>query len=179
MTPQGLANVVKAAHAIGECKFSMPLWFSYPREWQDMIVAALEAFGAAQASPVRNAIYLAAKEGNLQFWRAQAAQEKAYNTWKSEGFIGECPQLMKGTLVDYIADAVMSSLVPSTQEKPLSFCSQCGGKDPDCYICGTVVASTEGKSIVFKICSDLGISSDHDHRTWRQIRGAIERSLKP
>jgi hypothetical protein len=96
-----------------------------------------------QAAPERNDVYLAAKEGNLQFWRAQAAQEKAYNTWKSEVFIGECPQLMKGTLVDYIADAVMSSLVPSTWQP--SFCSRCGGKDPDCYICGTAVASTEGK----------------------------------
>jgi hypothetical protein len=220
MTPHELAEIIRRAHAIGERKENQVGIENYPREWQDMIVAALEAFGDAQAPVItdemlnahikalgdwaeaftaeresgvpvdcdisqedadffneeerkrlrigyeaalavtstqdkplregqvaleRNVVYLAAKEGNLQFWRAQAAQEKAYNTWKSEGFIGECPQLMKGTLVDYIADAVMSSLVPSTQEKPLSFCSRCGGKDPDCYICGTVTASTEGK----------------------------------
>ncbi|MDB5733235.1 MAG: hypothetical protein JWQ03_3130 [Variovorax sp.] len=77
---------------------------------RDAVVAALRA--QAQGEPVawRSLIHGAAKEGNLTFWRASAAQEKAYSEWKSGGFLGDCPQMMTGTLVDYITDAILAAL---------------------------------------------------------------------
>jgi hypothetical protein len=49
MTPHHLAAIIRRAHAIGEHPENQCWTHVYPREWQDMIVAALEAFGAAQA----------------------------------------------------------------------------------------------------------------------------------
>jgi hypothetical protein len=49
ITPHQLAATVRRAHAIGERKENQIGIENYPREWQDMIVAALEALGAAQA----------------------------------------------------------------------------------------------------------------------------------
>jgi hypothetical protein len=135
-----LAAIIRRAHAIGERKENQVGIENYPREWQCMIVAALEAFGAAQAPRVTVDV----------------------NSVR-DGAFGECAKLIteltlkhgRATGTDYeqgvqdhgyrLLHQVRALAVSSTQEKPLSFCSRCGGKDPDCYICGTVVASTEGK----------------------------------
>jgi hypothetical protein len=52
MTPHQLADIIRRAHAIGEHPENQCWTHVYPREWQDMIVAALEAFGAAPTSKV-------------------------------------------------------------------------------------------------------------------------------
>jgi ribA/ribD-fused uncharacterized protein len=293
MTPQGLANVVKAAHAIGERKENQIGIENYPREWQGMIVTALEAFGAGRgelrtfdtsqttlrrsgnvftitcedgAIANRVADHLRSPNAALEaFGAAQAEQvlgfikpdndrqvffyeqdfyvlsnfsafrlrwqdrrfdtsEAAYHwekfcgrepnvavriiearsaheafkiaeankhlrrsdwddvkveimrgilrakadqheyvrrkllatgdreliedSWR-DGFWGWGPnrdgQNMLGKLWMEVRAELRSSPLPSTHEKPLSLCSRCGGNDPDCYICGTMVASTEGK----------------------------------
>jgi hypothetical protein len=50
--------------------------------------------------------------------------------------------LGRNSLAQAIAKEIRALALPSTQEKPLNVCPRCGGSDPDCYICGTVVAST-------------------------------------
>lgn len=48
-------------------------------------------------------------------------------------------------LVDALAEILA---LPDDLEKPASFCSRCGGSDPDCYICGKSAltsAQREGK----------------------------------
>lgn len=78
----------------------------------ELIDAALARLGYAPRSdfPNRDTIYAAAKEGNLAFWRASAAQTQAYHEWKSRDYEGECAQKMNGTIVDYITDAVLAAI---------------------------------------------------------------------
>jgi hypothetical protein len=126
MIPHQLAEIIRRAHAIGERKENQIGIENYPREWQEMIVAALEAFGDAQRRQVT--------PGWIDAAALQAAREIAAITWT---YTSKVPAIQVIVAREMMRAA---SQVPSTQEKPLSFCSRCGGKDPDCYICGTVVA---------------------------------------
>jgi hypothetical protein len=47
--PHQLADIIRRAHAIGARQENQVGIENYPREWHDMIVAALESFGAAKA----------------------------------------------------------------------------------------------------------------------------------
>jgi hypothetical protein len=152
MTPHQLAAIIRSAHAIGERKENQVGIENYPREWQDMIVAALEAFGAAQASTWRP-IETAPKDGTIVLaWWLNGEQHtgstdgvKWFPAWEHQDTNWMLPQLWK-PLVDpdeATERTAVALAVSSTQEKPLSFCSRCGGNDPDCYICGTVGALTD------------------------------------
>jgi hypothetical protein len=93
--------------------------------------AALEAFGSAQAEQ---------DQTDRLIKEAFAAGFEAF-----PGPTG-CWDREKIKLQARAEAAKYASSIPSTQEKPLSICSRCGClRDPDCYICGTVVSSTEGK----------------------------------
>jgi hypothetical protein len=245
MTPHQLAEIIRRAHAIGERRENQVGIENYPREWQDMIVAALEAFGAAQAGReapgwidaaalqsareiaaitwtytskvaaiqgiVAREMMRTALEGaaqaplayrldhptrGIELFICKPSEDWAGRGWKvtplyaspvpstwqpietapKDGTIFLAVQRTWWTPVNgdhrWVNSCVFesrwlfeneafwdgdhspthwaplptfASTVPSTQVKPLSVCSRCGGKDPDCYICGTVVASTEGK----------------------------------
>jgi hypothetical protein len=69
----------------------------------------------AQAAPNREAIHQAAKNGNLQYWRDSEAQRLAFDEWRLGGYVGDCPQLAKGSIVDYITDAVVAALPAPVQ----------------------------------------------------------------
>lgn len=86
-----------------------------------LIVHAVNALPVApldreKIAPDRSALRLAAKEGNLQFWRDQAAQQASHAAWKAGGFVGDCPQHIKGTVLDYIVDAILAVLSPVSGE---------------------------------------------------------------
>jgi hypothetical protein len=133
---------------------------------QDMIVEALEAFGAAKAPKVLSwARPLGATMDSMRKYVWETGLASLGDTilvWVNEGdfwqlTLNGCelkeyknPEPMPGEPGPFVkADEIdrPSSLTSTNhlQEKPLSVCSRCGGKDPDCYICGTVTASTEGK----------------------------------
>jgi hypothetical protein len=229
MTPQGLANVVKAAHAIGERQENKVGIENFPREWQDMIVAVLEAFGAAQAPretgwlvewpeddnvPVRwwnpNIGWMRDANKAMRFCRECDAADYINGTghWTSNVkptehiFLSPVPSAQKnikpnvdvmardliaageneyaqtpsqpteamlnaardwsrkkyGTPIgDDAATGCWLAMHAASPVKPLSVCSRCGGKDPDCYICGTVVSSTEGKTKLIEPIDSAGM----------------------
>jgi hypothetical protein len=226
MTPHQLADIIRRAHAIGEHPENQYWTHVYPREWRDMIVAALEAFGAAQAEP---------KHDHRVYFGCECCEEHAPEngvncredigvmpdgTWLCDGCYSDCDKSAYGMIAsdvddfefprfedlprpavyalpstqenagaaqaekearekeitrlatieecarvaDYyasvcietttaerdgyarnratlVAEKIRALALPSTQEKPLSVCSRCEGKDPDCCICGTA----EGK----------------------------------
>lgn len=72
---------------------------------------------AAQAvrEPNREVIHQAAKNGNLQYWRDSEAQRVAFNEWRAGGYVGDCPQIAKGSIVDYITDAVVAAIAAPVQ----------------------------------------------------------------
>jgi hypothetical protein len=203
MTPHQLAEIIRRAHAIGEHPENQYWTHVYPREWQDMIVAALEALGVSNKivkaletalvqwnnyadigeEGAEDSRLIRTDEGDLYHecrrtlaaaklalegqknvkqnvdaleafgdaqagqvtpgWidaaALQAAREIAAITWT---YTSKVPAIQVIVAREMMRAA---SQMTSTQEKLLSVCSQCGGKDPDCCICGTVVASTEGK----------------------------------
>lgn len=73
--------------------------------------------GAAQSptQPGREAIHQAAKDGNLQYWRDSEAQRVAFDEWRVGGYVGDCPQIAKGSIVDYITDAIVAVLAVPVQ----------------------------------------------------------------
>ena len=129
MTPHQLAATVRRAHAIGSRQENQIGVENYPREWQDMIVAALEAFGAAQAPTLPAKV-----SDDLLTVGARAAYELDWGTSNFDK-IPKAQQDCWRRGLEASLKAMSASLVPSTQEKPVSFCSRCGGKDPGCYIC--------------------------------------------
>lgn len=46
--------------------------------------------------------------GAGQYWVDSRLQEDAYNKWAAGGFQGECPQMSKGAITDYITRAVLA-----------------------------------------------------------------------
>ena len=225
VTPHQLAEIIRRAHAIGEREENQIGIENYPREWQDMIVTALEALGAAQTPTgqhdtiylrgwnegVERAAELLEEEGSgtpaekirvlldrafpvpstqeKPLRKGQAAPSDAFIDafHKAEGSFIEAYEAPResGVAMDldisqddadaFNAEArnsfrrAWASALTSTQEKPLSVCSRCGGKDPDCYICGAVVASTHRRGAC-QLCgqiSDLKCGpSRFGHETW-------------
>lgn len=43
--------------------------------------------------------------GVHQYWDDAGQQQVAFNRWKDRGFEGECPQISKGSIVDYVVRA--------------------------------------------------------------------------
>jgi hypothetical protein len=180
MTPHQLAEIIRRAHAIGERKENQIGIDNYPREWQYMIVAVLEAYAAAQG-PIdcddddrmeRISVLICSLQKVLeQFgdtcvyirrgglaWGAVALNrrddDKKHGVFDLQAQHDRDLEQRAGQVERLIADRnrwmerameaeAKESVIPLTQEKPLSVCSRCGGKDPDCYICGTVTASTD------------------------------------
>jgi hypothetical protein len=85
------------------------------QEQRERAERAEGVLGAAQAAPNREAIHQAAKNGNLQYWRDSEAQRLAFDEWRLGGYVGDCPQLAKGSIVDYITDAVVAALPAPVQ----------------------------------------------------------------
>ena len=228
-----LAEIIRRAHAIGERRENQVGIDNYPREWQDMIVAALEAFGAAKArTDSKLKLFLmilasangeanasdskwnwinyfcddaepldtfnqASKRGLTRVTHdSDADYSEVFLTTAGRAFIADgsaVPSTRENVkpnidalardlvITDEMLNAHIKALgdwaeaftaeresgvsvdcdisqedadffneeerrrlrigyeaalaVSSTQEKPLSVCSRCGGKDPDCYIC--------------------------------------------
>jgi hypothetical protein len=132
MTPHQLADIIRRAHAIGEHPENQCWTHVYPREWQDMIVAALEAFGAAQAG--REA------PGWIDAAALQAAREIAAVTWT---YTSKVPAIQ-----GIVARKMMRAALEGA------------AKDPGCYICGTVVTSTS-RTLGSSIDLLIGLSFKH------------------
>jgi hypothetical protein len=167
ITPHQLAEIIRRAHAIGERKENQIGGRDYPREWQGMIVAALEAFGAAQALPEPDG-YRAAwlelmefcnglKEENFKLREALAPfakpsippelpdslwthcssydydmPDRTFEQLTAQGVELKSRKISLTLWIDGhpLSDfrrAACALALPSTQEKPLSICSRCGG----------------------------------------------------
>jgi hypothetical protein len=140
--PHQLAAIVRRAHAIGERKENQVGIGNYPREWQDMIVAALETFDAAQSEieRLRAALKPFAKYEMVMVGMSDTVIRRDYVdcAWIA-GFDGPNQPEFR-----HFKDARTVYSAPSTQDKPLSVCSRCEGGDYE----GTeddLVSSTEGK----------------------------------
>lgn len=77
------------------------------------------------AQPMRETIYAAAKEGNLEYWRASARQRSAFDAWVAGGCEGNCPRECDGSIVDYITNAVHAALSSQPPAAPVDTYSDC------------------------------------------------------
>jgi hypothetical protein len=108
--------------------------------------------GAAQ-TPTWRPIETAPKDGTIVLaWWLNGEQHtgstdglKWFPAWEHQDKNWMLPQLWKPLVdPDEATKRTAVALAVSSTWQP-SFCSRCGGKDPDCYICGTVVASTHSR----------------------------------
>lgn len=49
----------------------------------------------------------------------------------------------KGAAQADYAKRILAALADTSTDRPVSFCSRCSGRDPDCYICGVSVSSPD------------------------------------
>jgi hypothetical protein len=70
--------------------------------------------------PDQRAIRAAVAEGVHKYWDDAAQQQVAYNEWKDRNFEGECRQISKGSIIDYVTAELMRSNDEYRQGQPSS-----------------------------------------------------------